>query len=294
MTDRDLEVFAALDQSPLTAAQLLTLSRTFERPFTDERRVRERLHLLTAAGRVHRAPYATAGQGAPNYYRLSRLGHQLLHGSDAEASRRHFGAVGLSHQHHTRSLADVIVHTMVTAHASGIRVAGFYPENALHLQIGDESLYPDCAFQLLPSDGRQFSFFVELDNSSERVRSAKSFDSWERKLKLYEALQDQSPTRFRVLVVTTRQSERLRHILDAAGSLLRNPQRSLIYGIHLQDFLAQPQALTAPCFTDHRRQPAALVPIPCRRPMPDAAAKHWLRSRSAATMSPAVFSTIPG
>ena len=108
------------------------------------------------------------------------------------------------------------------------------------LQIGDDRLYPDCAFQLLPADGRQFSFFVELDNSSERVRSAKEFrfmgtetESCTTRFRI------RSPTRFRVLVVTTRQSERLGHILDAAGSLLRNPQRSLIYGIHLQGFLAE-------------------------------------------------------
>src|SRR5437870_12163787 len=78
-TQRDSEILAALDRTPLTARQILKLSRTFAVPFTDERRVRERLQLLCAARRVRQFVYATAGQGAPAYYVLSPLGFKLLH-----------------------------------------------------------------------------------------------------------------------------------------------------------------------------------------------------------------------
>ncbi len=83
LTARDLEILTARDRCPLTAEQLLKLSRSFAAPFTSERRVRERLQQLAAAGRVRRWLYATAGRGALGYYTLSRLGHQLLRADEA-------------------------------------------------------------------------------------------------------------------------------------------------------------------------------------------------------------------
>ncbi len=140
-----------------------------------------------------------------------------------------------------------------------MKLAGFYRENALRLTVGSESLYPDCAFQLVTPSGFPFSFFVELDNSTEAIRSDKDRDSWERKLRLYDAFQDTTPVRFRVLVLTTRSSQRVGHVLDAAKAILANPQRGLIYGAFLDDFLAQPDALTSPCFRDHLGRRRALV-----------------------------------
>src|SRR6266581_3741514 len=110
VTPRDLDLFQALDRCPLTVRQLLKLSATFIYPFTTERRVQERLHRLSAAGRVRRWRYATAGQGALSYYTLSPLGFRLLHGSEATVmGRGHFGPVGVARQAHTRALAEVIV-----------------------------------------------------------------------------------------------------------------------------------------------------------------------------------------
>src|SRR5262245_54290598 len=95
LTSRDLEVLASFDHCPLTARQLLKLSRTFAQPFPNERRVRDRLQALSAVGRVRRWQYATAGRGAPNYYTLSPLGYRLLHGDGAiPPTKRAFGPVG--------------------------------------------------------------------------------------------------------------------------------------------------------------------------------------------------------
>src|SRR5689334_18304093 len=77
VTPRDLDLFHALERTPLTVRQLLKLSATFAYPFTAERRVQERLQQLCAAGRVRRWIYSTAGQGALSYYTLSPLGYQL-------------------------------------------------------------------------------------------------------------------------------------------------------------------------------------------------------------------------
>lgn len=262
LTPRDLDVLTALDHSPLTAPQLLTFSQTFDRPFTSERRVRERLQHLGAAGRVRRWHYATAGQGAPNYYTLTRLGYQLLHGADARApTKRYFDPVAIARQHHTSSLADFVAHTAAASHRCGVTLTGFCRENTVSLRSGDDVLYPDCGFLLVPPGGPELRFFVELDNSTERVRSTADADSWQRKLRIYESLADRlGDKRFRVLVVTTRSRQRLTHILAVAASLASNPRRSLTYGIHLPAYLADPAAVIAPCFRDHRGRAVSLVP----------------------------------
>ena len=63
-----------------------------------------------------------------------------------------------------------------------------------------------------------------------------------------------------MLILSTRSAERASRILAAAGELVRNPARSLFYGVALPRFLADPDPLRSACFLDHRGQPASLVP----------------------------------
>lgn len=263
LTPRDIEILAALERCPLTASQILKISHTFALPFTNERRVRERLFQLCESGRVCRWPYATAGQGAPNYYTLSRLGFRLLYGDHAKPpSKRAFEPVAISRQHHTQSLADFVVQTAVAASRNGVDFTGFYRENTLCLRAGEDYLFPDIAFQLVERDGSNFSFFAEIDAGTERIRSPKDVECWERKIRLYDRLQDQNPKRFRVLIVSTRSRERVPHILGLAGTLVRNPQRSLFYGISLPDYLSRAEPLRSACFRDHRGDLISLLPKP--------------------------------
>ncbi len=260
VTPRDLEILAALDRTPLTAAQLLKLSRTFARPFTTERRVRERLQVLSAADLVLQSQYATCSPGILSYYLLTKVGYRLLHSPDASPpTKRYFSPIGIANQYHTQGLADFIVHTAVCAHRAALRLKNFSRENTLRLEAGDQFLWPDCSFQLLRPDGIEFSFFVELDNSTERIRSQKELDSWQRKIGLYDEYQNTSRARFRVLIVATRSAERLGNILAAAAELVRNPHRSLFYGITLGDYLAQSEGVTSPCFKDHLDRSVALA-----------------------------------
>jgi len=168
--------------------------------------------------------------------------------------------VGIANQQHTRSLADFIVHTTVGAHRAVVTLTSFYRENTLRLDVGDKTLWPDCAFQLLDSSGQELSFVVELDNSTERIRSPRELESWERKIRLYDEYQYASGRRFRVLIVATRSHERMKHILSAAADLIRNPQRSLFYGNTLANYLGEPNGVTSPCFTDHLGRRVALLP----------------------------------
>jgi len=288
LTPRDLEIFAALERTPLTAVQLLKLSAVFAQPFTFEKKVRARMLVLAAAGRVRRWRYAVAGCGAPNYYTLSRLGYRLVNDALTPApAKRSFAEVGIAHQQHTYALAEFVVHLLVASHRAGVRVTGFCRENTVRLTVGQESVYPDCAFQLVTPDGQEFGYLVELDNRTERVRSKKEADSWERKIRIYEAYQDRCGKRFRVLVVTTRSSQRLTHILDATGELARNPDRSLFYGISLPEFLDCPSAATAPCFVDNRGRRAALIPKVRRSHPPRLASRPrgWRLPKTRATVS---------
>lgn len=270
LTPRDLEILAMLDRSPLTCGQLLTVSVTFaDGAFTSLRSVQDRLCKLRAVGWVRSWRYATTARGAaPEYFRLSPLGYELLHGAGAvPASRRQFMEVGLAHQRHTRALADVLVRLHAAAQARGVTLGRFFAENALRLAVDGESLYPDCAFELALPDGRQLNYLVELDCGSERVRSTRDADSWQRKIRLYDRLQDENhPHRFRVLIVHTRGGERLDHILRTAAALLRNPQRSLFLGVELAAFLQVADPLAARLFRDHQGRRLSLLGEPVRLP----------------------------
>lgn len=290
-TPRDIGLLSALERSPLTVEQLLKLSATFAYPFTTDRRVQERLQRLVAAGRVRRWLYATAGRGALSYYTLSPLGFRLMHGEDTLLpSRFRFGPVGIARQAHVRALAEAIVHLLVAAHRSSVAVQNFRPENALHLRIGVESLFPDGAFDVVMPD-RTFHYFVELDNCTETIHGAQHVESWQKKIAFYERLQDTVKERFRVLAVTTGEGKRLANILKCAASLARNPRRCTVYGTSLVDLLAEDKPLTQSCFLNHTGKRVALLPslasarieppvpavvtsMACREPLPQVWPSH--------------------
>jgi hypothetical protein len=264
LTDRDVEILQALDRCPLTVNQLLKLSSTFPgQPFTSARSVQDRLQKLRHVGWLQSWPYAFATRGgAPDYYRLTLLGFRLLHGENTPPpTKRHFCEVSVARHHHTHCLAEFLVHTLTASHRRGITLKNFYRENTLPLPVDGDILYPDSVFELHTRDGRQFNYLVELDNGTERVRSEKDTESWQRKIRRYNVLQDRNyPDRFRVLVVSTRCSGRLRSILLLAAQHATNPQRALLYGIHLDDYLQEPDAVCRACFRNHRDEPIALVP----------------------------------
>jgi hypothetical protein len=260
VTPRDRDLVQALDRCPLTVRQILKLSDTFSYPFTYERRVQERLQCLAAAGRVRRWRYATAGQGALSYFKLTPVGYRLLHGPDAMPSGRNlFRPVGIAREAHTRALAEVIVHLAVGAYRAGIAIENFCRENTVRLRVGEDNLYPDAAFELSPDAVSRFRFLVEIDNCSETVGPGAGLNTWARKVQFYERYQDTEPERFRVLVITTGRPARLAHMLHCSQQFAHNPQRSLIYGIRLNDLLSVEDPLFVPCFANHVGKPAALL-----------------------------------
>lgn len=281
---RDIDLFAALDRCPLTVRQIRALSVTFCSSFGSDRRLQDRLALLTQSGLLHRFRYMSAEGSGQYYYTLSPESYRVLHGTHADLpSGGMFQTVGIARQHHTHRLADFIVHTQIAAWQSGVTVGSFIRENQLRLTAANDHLSPDCSFTLALPNRPPFLFYAELDNSTEPLTSPRERDSWIRKLRIYEALQDASPTRFRVLGLVTRSVKRLENIAALAASVAKNPQRSIFYGVYLPDYLGDPMPLTASLFSDHRGMRVSLVatvrPKPAKAPepsAPDARALAWL------------------
>lgn len=266
-TSRDIEILTALICSPLTVAQLLKWSGVFAAGgFTSQRSVLDRLQKLRLAGWVRRWPLAgiaSRGGSAPDYYKLTPAGLQLLYGhAAAPPTKQFFAPIGVARHHHTNSLAKFLVHTVVAAYARGYRLCDVYPENTFVAEADGEKLVPDHRFDLVSVDGERYRYLVELDNSTETIHSHRDADNWQRKIRLHDRWQDLAGERHRVIVVTTRSRERCHNILTAAARLVRNPLRTLFYGVYLPDYLAEADATIARCFTDQRGRATSLLPLP--------------------------------
>ena len=191
LTERDHDILRLLDRTPASSALILKASSCFAATFEDLRRVRERMQALAAGGWVRSSPMATTSRRAANWHRLTPDGYRLLYGADAVLPHKTtFMPMPPSRQEHTLWLAEVIVQTMVVAERSLLSINDYRRENSVVLSLGSETLKPDGSMQLQTADGRQFNFFLELDNGTEPVRSPQQRQSLERKIRFYERLQD--------------------------------------------------------------------------------------------------------
>lgn len=261
LTARDYDVLRALELCPFTVRQLRAISVTFSAPFSSDRRLQDRLCQLANAGILNRFRYFIPGSLGQYYYTLTPESFCILHGQDAPLpSSGFFREVGMARHHHMHGLSDFIVHTFVAAHLASVAVCEFTRENALKLSVAGDELFPDGSFVLMQAGKPPFLFYIELDNSTEPLASPKTRDSWLQKLRFYEKLQNDSASRFRVLGIVTRSKKRLENIAALAASVATNPQRSLFYGVHLPDYLADPTPLSTALFTDHRGLKVSLLP----------------------------------
>lgn len=263
---RDLDVLESIGRCPLTAKQLFKLSQTFDRPFCDLHNLRRRLRKLSIAGLLAKYGYSIHSEGrSPSYWKLTRGGYRMLHGSDvAIPKRNYFEAIKPGHHHHTFCLAETIVHLAVFAKSNDYELIEFARENSIKLVAEPYAVYPDCGFVIRRDDGRTFSFLVELDNGTERVRSTKDVESIQRKIRGYDTHQANydsiDPKRYIVLFVTTRSKARLNNILDVAAQTTTMPDRKIFVGCSIDELL-RCNPFENPIFADHRGLKRTLVPI---------------------------------
>lgn len=268
LTARDIEILTSLDRIPLTARQLSVVSESFRQPFSDEALVRRRLGRLKQVGFVQSFSYSLVSEGrAPKYWKLTRAGYRVLYGSDiALPGTRYFTAVSVGNHVHTYSLASLVAHLVAMAARNSIEMDQYARENSFKLEVGQSSVYPDGAFRLVQQNQpeRPFSFVVELDNGSERVRSLQDIESIQRKVQTYDHHQSQyrrdDPARYLVLFITTRSERRLEHVLSMCSSLIRNPDRTLFLGATLNDLLAA-DPFIEPVFKSNNRLKRTLIPV---------------------------------
>ena len=261
ISPRDECLLRLLSRTPVTKQLVLKASHTFPEPFTDERRVRERMQAMADGGLV-RIFNASAVGGLLNYYKLTPEGFRHVHNNADEnmPGRSFFAEISPSSFQHTLTVAEVIVQVMVASHEHGISIERFHRENELILEAASQSLSPDCHFQLKHGE-RVFQLLFEIDNSTESIDSF-SHQSIKNKVLGYDTYQDgilttwaksgRSGTRpaFRVVFLTKSQ-ERAEHILSLAHELANNRDRRLIVAGLQSDFLTERDALRAPIFLDH-------------------------------------------
>ena len=263
----------------LTAEQVFRLSETFAEPFPTVRRTQARLGQLAASGMLLAWRYSTIGQGsAPHYYKLSPESFRLLFGHEAQLpSKRFLHEVKVSQQEHKRLLGDFTVHTAVAAHRRGFSFVYFHPENTHRIETADGTIFPDQAFglhlHLRPATQVQLNFHVELDNSTEPVRSLDRLDSWQNRLRRYYQNEASNNERSRLIIVSTKNGNRLANILDLARRLNPTPSYSMAIGVFLSEYLAEPDPFFAPCFLDQHNARCRLCgdhlqaqPGPCYPP----------------------------
>ena len=273
ISKRDAEVLSLLEMTPATAAHLQQASVTFVgEPFRDERRVRERMQALGAAGFVQDfLPAAVAGGGLRHYYRLTAAGFRMLH-PDAERppGRMVVAEIAPSRLQHALATADVIVHTLVACHAAHVRILNYHGDGQLTLEIGEYRQQPDCHF-LFGYGGRNFNVLFEIDNATEPLDSLRE-QSIRTKLLGYETYQDwvlrcwrergrlEPRPGFRV-VFLTRGVQRANHMLWLARQCARNPDRHLVYAATQDAYLGHPLAVTEPLLNDHHGEWRALCDL---------------------------------
>lgn len=221
---------------------------------------------MQKAGLLNSWQYAIAGEGrSSNYFKLTREGLRTLNGVDFTLpNRRYFEEIRPAHHWHTFCLAEFIVHLSTSARLSGCTVESFARENTVALKSAAGTVYPDAVFLIRRPDGRVFPFCVEIDNSTERVRSKNDVESIERKLRTYDAHNIQfpahDPQRYIVLFVTTRSQRRLDHILQAANDVTQQPGRTVFTGCTLQSF-CDSNPFIAPSLCNHNGLHRTMIPV---------------------------------
>jgi hypothetical protein len=264
ISDRDIEILSCLDHAPFTPSQLFSFSQTFTRPFGNPQNLRRRLRELKRVGLVQSYQYAIANNGrAPSYFKLTRTGFKVLFGHhSALPKRRYFESISDSHHHHTHCLSEFIVALQLACSRNDFALKKMTRENSVCIETKPFRLFPDCTFQISVGK-KQFNYVVELDNGTERIRSARDVESIERKIRGYEAFQSQfgpsDAERFIVLFVTTRSQQRLDHMLDAVDDLTLNSQRTNFLGTSLEAFRKADNPFAENIWLDHNGRKRPLI-----------------------------------
>jgi hypothetical protein len=272
LSARDLALLKLLSWTPATTPLLLRASVAFaSEPFTDERRLRERLQALSDAGFVRSWSTAHAGGGLQNYYKLTPTGFERFYGSEAQKPpRAFFVEISPALFEHTLRLAETITETLRACAQARISVVRFFRENELTFTVGKESVQPDC-FWRLSYGGKPFNIAFEIDQSTESL-DTNAGNSIRTKLRIYDAYQETllanwrdagkawERPRFRVAFLT-RSIDRAYHILALARDLAAVKSRHLVLGATEEFYVGDSDPVRSPLFVNHDGHFQSLVDL---------------------------------
>lgn len=303
-TARDDLIFALLEIIPLTAAQVKKYSQTFpvtgdeaneneegsrphtSGPFNKEKTALRRLQLLHRGGYLYNRPYDKNGTfGATRYFQLTRKGWQWQHRFESETPpypKRQHEAISPSRQHHTRNLADALVHLHYSAHRRGFRMEIISGESEITINNnkGITSLDGEVEFIRIRDENVRFHRLLELECSTHTLRSEKhNKKTWQNRARVIDhdaALRIKNDqTRTRLLTFTSRSWEKAETIADLFKEETKNPDRQVYLGTFLPEFLAEEDGLFSPIFLDHKGNKVPALPswalhaeLPSQAPTP--------------------------
>ena len=247
----------------MVVEQALRFMATTPDPFTQRRLLLRRLEILRAAGWVRRWRYAIASQGSsPMYYRLTIDGYRLLKGDPAAkpCGRYSFRRVDPNQHRHAYLQCEFLIALFAAARRHGVLVCDCFPDGSVALDGDDGPHYPDFTFSLRTWNGKQFNFFVELDNETKSIRSFGNRDAIEHTMRRYEEHHYAAGGKFRVLYLCTNSEVRAQHILGTAASVALEPRREIVMATTLSSFVSSKKSLVNRIFQNHRETRSALIP----------------------------------
>jgi len=273
LTPRDDDILESLYRDPKTARQVFRESLIYSQPFTSLDRAQDRLSMLVRGGYIQRQRALCAGdeQGSPPFwYSLTKRGFLERFGGDALPRAAFFRRLPSLHG---LALAECNIRTFVALHQTRAAVIEeFVPENEDRYETGGGVVFPDATYRFQLATGQRYTFFLELDNSTEtQVYRRLKASTIEEKIRRYERLHYELATGrelspFRVLFVCTRSHVRAQNILDTARGIVREPRRSIFYAAYLDDYLRSDDPLHAPLFRDQQGTAVGLLPPPMALP----------------------------
>jgi len=261
------DVATFLFRTPASPEQVLEVSQTWceGNRFTSLDYTQRFLNRLCHAGWLSQSQDPAAKRfGGQFYYKLTLKGYREWKQDDrAEPPTKRFCDRLIEPKAHLIARSKFLAHFTIVAHARGFRIENDHPENTLAITVGNSTIWPDHHCELVGRFGRRFFPFFEFDRSTETLVSArKQQDTWKHKNAVYDAHQNilRGRKRIRVIPVVTESHERLRNILSRFAEQTSNPDRQLYVGVHLDDFLRDPDALCQPIFMDQNHRSTSFIP----------------------------------
>lgn len=214
-----LDTLALLMQCRFTVDQLLSLSQTFELPYSHKTNLQRDMLKLYRTGLVNRDEWLKKGAGQNEYYYfLKPAALEHLYDPDTVAELKKvealFTPVGTAYQYHQLGLmANLLVQLEVSLFMLGGKVVHFTRENFFYIKTRERTIKPDGTVIIRMPDESHYLFFLECETAANRINTVKyktgvfrnkieAYDAYRKSKGFTKVFSDYPLSGFRVLVVS--------------------------------------------------------------------------------------------